>query len=143
VNNFKLDRFVDAQEGTYSTVISELRQGEKQSHWIWFIFPQLDGLGKSATAREYSIKSIDEARAYLDHPVLGKRLTECCELLMDIESGSISEAFGFPDDLKLKSSMTLFSYIAGSGSVFDQVLQHHLASQLDGLSLEILSEMEE
>lgn len=143
MSEFKLERFVNEQEGVYADVISELRRGEKQSHWIWFIFPQIDGLGHSPTAKHFAIKSLDEAKAYLAHPVLGKRLQECCELLLDIESGTISEAFGFPDDMKLKSSMTLFSYIAGSDSIFDKVLQHHFASQLDALSLEIIAGLEQ
>jgi len=135
VQSSHLVRFIKEQENNYSQVISELRQGEKRSHWIWYIFPQLNGLGKSTTAEFFSIKSLEEARAYLEHPILGKRLKECSELVMDIESGHISEAFGFPDDIKLKSSMTLFAYVSGSGSVYDQVLQKHFSSQADLLSL--------
>ena len=147
VQGSHLERFIKEQNHTYSHVISELRQGEKQTHWIWYIFPQVQGLGKSSIAQHFSIKSLEEARAYLRHPILGKRLQECCELVMEIESGTISQAFGFPDDLKLKSSMTLFAYAAltseeSSDSIFDQILQKHFASQPDALSLEIIQEWE-
>ena len=140
MSNFELQRFVDAQKPCYSRVISELRHADKQSHWMWFIFPQITGLGRSENAEKYSIKSIAEARAYLAHPVLGERLQECSHLIMDIEAGCISEALGFPDDIKLKSSMTLFAYVAGLHSIFDQVLEKHFASQPDVLTLEILAE---
>jgi len=147
VQGSHLERFIQEQNLYYSQVISELRQGEKQTHWIWFIFPQAQGLGKSHIAEHFSIKSLKEAREYLEHPVLGKRLQECCELVMEIERGTISEALGFPDDLKLKSSMTLFAYVAlvcgeRSNSIFDKVLQKHFSSQPDVLSLEIIEDWE-
>jgi uncharacterized protein (DUF1810 family) len=143
MDNFQLQRFVDAQTPCYSQVISELRNADKQSHWMWFIFPQIAELGSSETSKKYAIKNIAEARAYLSHPILGARLQECCELVMDIEAGSISEAMGFPDDVKLKSSMTMFAYVAGLNSIFDRVLEKHFASQPDVLTLEIIAEMGE
>lgn len=115
---FGLSRFTRAQEGIYDSVLAELRRGQKRTHWMWFIFPQIDGLAYSATSKHYAIKSIEEARKYLNHPVLGKRLLECAETVIAVEGRSVSEIFGYPDDLKLKSSMTLFAYVADSHSVF-------------------------
>lgn len=142
-NDFRLQRFVDAQSPCYEQVLSELAKADKQGHWMWFIFPQVQGLGSSENSKKFSIKSIAEARAYLEHPLLGKRLQECCQLIMDIEAGSISEALGFPDDRKLKSSMTLFAYVAGMNSIFDKVLEKHFAAKPDLLTLEIIAEMRE
>src|SRR5712671_4098617 len=109
---FDLRRFLSAQEDTYARVVAELRSGQKRSHWMWFIFPQIDGLGHSATTKHFAIKSIQEARQYLTHPVLGTRLVECAEAVLAVEGRSIAEIFGYPDDLKLKSSMTLFESVA-------------------------------
>jgi len=143
MDNFNLQRFVDAQKSCYAQVVSELRNADKKSHWMWFIFPQIAGLGSSETSKKFAIKNIAEARAYLLHPVLSFRLQECCKLVMDIEAGSISEALGFPDDMKLKSSMTLFACVAGLHSIFDKVLEKHFASQPDVLTLDIIAEMGE
>jgi uncharacterized protein (DUF1810 family) len=115
---YDLNRFLSAQEGVYDRALAELKSGQKRTHWMWYIFPQIDGLGRSPTARYYSIKNIEEARQYLNHPVLGKRLLECTEALLAAKGRSLSEIFGYPDDLKFRSSMTLFEKIAGSGSAF-------------------------
>ena len=117
---FDLQRFVDAQDRVYDTVLAELRAGAKRSHWIWFVFPQLRGLGHSATAVRYGISSLDEARAYLGHPVLGPRLVECAELV-----------FGYPDDVKLRSSMTLFARAAPDTPVFAEVLDRFFDGEPD------------
>jgi len=106
---FDLERFVSAQEGVYADTLAELRSGRKRTHWMWFIFPQIDGLAMSAISKRYAIRSLAEARAYLDHPILGPRIIECCETLLALEGRSAAEIFGYPDDLKLRSSMTLFS----------------------------------
>lgn len=115
---FDLNRFVDAQARVYATVVEELRAGRKRSHWIWFIFPQLSGLGSSTMADRYGISSLAEARAYLAHPVLGPRLHECAGLVNRVPGGSIEEIFGWPDNLKVRSSMTLFAR-AGAGDAGD------------------------
>ena len=120
---FRLGRFVDAQQPVYATVVDELRGGRKRSHWMWFIFPQLAGLGRSATARRYAIASPEEAIAYLAHPVLGPRLRACSALVAGIEGRSISEIFGYPDDLKFRSSMTLFAEAAPDEPIFAACLQ--------------------
>ena len=109
---FDLRRFVDAQEGVYPTALDELRSGRKRTHWIWFVFPQLRGLGRSPTAHHYGISSRDEALAYLRHPVLGARLRECAKVVAQIEGRSAEEIFGRPDNLKVRSSMTLFAEVA-------------------------------
>src|ERR1700753_2225748 len=104
-----LDRFVDAQDGGYERALGELRAGRKTSHWMWFVFPQIKGLGFSAMARRYAIASLEEARAYLDHPILGDRLRDCTELVLLHRDSSARQIFGSPDDLKFHSSMTLFA----------------------------------
>src|SRR5438552_1517547 len=105
-DSYNLKRFVEAQETVFETVVSELRAGRKRSHWMWFIFPQIAGLGYSQTARHFAISGIEEAKAYLEHPVLGPRLVECCRLVNLIEGRSVEEIFGYPDDLKFRSSVT-------------------------------------
>lgn len=135
---YDLNRFVSAQEGTYDRAMEELRNGQKRSHWMWFIFPQIDGLGSSSTARLYAIKSMEEARQYLDHPVLGPRLMECAEAVLAIEGRSASEIFGYPDDLKLKSSMTLFAQVAQPHSVFSRVLEKYYRGEQDARTLDLL-----
>jgi uncharacterized protein (DUF1810 family) len=123
IDPFKLKRFLRAQEDDYFVALSELRSGCKKSHWIWYIFPQVDGLGSSPMAQEYAIKSKEEAIAYLNHDVLGIRLQECACCLLLHQNKSIKDIMGFPDDLKLRSSMTLFSSISSAGSVFHQLLE--------------------
>jgi len=136
---YDLRRFVTAQEEVYATVLSELRSGHKETHWMWFIFPQIDGLAMSQTSKHFAIKNIDEARQYLDHPLLGPRLIECSEAVLAIEDGSAEDIFGYPDDLKLWSSMTLFSAITGPGSVFRSVLDKYFQGKTDERSLRILN----
>ena len=135
---FSLERFVGAQKDSYDKALAELKRGRKVSHWMWFVFPQYAGLGRSETAHFYAIKSAAEAAAYLNHPVLGPRLLGCCDALLQVEGRSASEIFGFPDDLKLKSAMTLFSTVAGPGSVFDQVLAKYFGGHADQRTLELL-----
>jgi uncharacterized protein (DUF1810 family) len=117
-----LDRFADAQEDCYEVALEELRRGRKKTHWIWFVFPQVKGLGSSWKAKKYAIRSAEEAKAYLAHPVLGTRLQECCAALLSHEHVPISDIMGSPDDLKLLSSMTLFTTIAPQPSVFQEVI---------------------
>jgi len=133
-----LQRFLRAQEPTYATALAELRSGQKRSHWMWFIFPQIEGLGQSPTSKYYAIKSLAEARAYLQHPVLGSRLRECAEAVLAIEGRSAAEIFGFPDDLKLRSSMTLFAALDGPNSVFARVLERFYGGRPDEQTLRIV-----
>jgi uncharacterized protein (DUF1810 family) len=137
---FNLDRFVIAQEHSYDIALSELRRGKKASHWMWFIFPQLVGLGTSSTARKYAIRSLDEARAYLDHPVLGPRLLECCKALLSVHGRSASDIMGYPDDLKLRSSMTLFALARPSDSEFDEVITMYFGGRQDSRTIELLGD---
>ena len=135
---YDLDRFISAQEGIYESVLAELQNGEKRSHWMWFIFPQIDGLGFSATTKYYSIKNKEEARHYLNHPVLGPRLLQCTELLLAIEGKSVREIFDFPDDKKLKSSMTLFARVSDPDSVFAHVLEKYFGGERDERTTSLL-----
>lgn len=135
---FNLERFLTAQSETYATAFSELKSGQKRSHWMWFIFPQIDGLGFSPTTKYYAIKSLEEARAYLKHPILGKRLIECAETVLGIEGRNASDIFGFPDDLKFRSSMTLFSLVSEPNSVFSRNLQKYFNGEGDPRTLQIL-----
>lgn len=128
---FDLQRFVDAQQPVYDTVIGELRAGRKRTHWIWFVFPQLRGLGRSPTAQHFGIASRDEATAYLEHDVLGPRLRECTRLVLAIEGRSAGEVFGSPDDLKLRSSMTLFAHCTDDNAEFVGVLDKFYGGQED------------
>ena len=128
---FNLDRFTSAQESIYARVLAELKSGRKRTHWMWYIFPQIDGLGNSTISKRYAIKSLEEARQYLNHPVLGTRLLECAEAVLAIEGRSISEVFGYPDDLKLKSSMTLFACVADPRSIFVRVLDKYFQGERD------------
>jgi uncharacterized protein (DUF1810 family) len=129
-----LDRFVQAQSTTYEAALSELRAGRKRTHWMWFVFPQLRGLGRSGTARYYGIASLAEARAYLAHEVLGPRLTECSWALLDHRGHTAHEIMGSPDDIKLRSSMTLFAAASGKGSVFADVLDAYFDGRPDPLT---------
>lgn len=135
-----LERFVEAQQPVYARVLGELRAGHKTSHWMWFVFPQLRGLGGSPMAIRYAIASLAEARAYLDHPVLGPRLRECCEILEGLEGASAEEIFGYPDVLKLRSSLTLFARAAGErDSVFDALLAKYYDGQPDPQTLALIA----
>jgi uncharacterized protein (DUF1810 family) len=135
---FDLIRFVRAQEGTYDQALSELKLGRKQSHWMWWIFPQLDGLGFSPITKRYSIKSEDEARAYLAHPILGPRLIECAEAIVS-EGKSARNILGSPDDLKLKSCATLFAQVSAPGTVFEQILEKFYSGERDPATLGLLT----
>jgi uncharacterized protein (DUF1810 family) len=139
-DGFDLNRFVQAQEEVYPQALSEIKRGQKRSHWMWFIFPQIDGLGSSSTAKFYAIKSKDEAKAYLNHPLLGKRLLECSEVLSRIEGKSAEEIFGYPDDLKLRSCMTLFACVSEPDSIFSRVLDQYYGSQPDARTRELLKQ---
>lgn len=137
-NPYNLDRFLDAQSGIYDRVAKELRAGQKTSHWMWFIFPQVRGLGHRETSIFFAISSLDEAVAYLQHPVLGSRLRECCHLLLQVEGKSANQIFGFPDDLKLKSSMTLFAQADTHSTLFQSVLGRYFEGNPDPRTLDLL-----
>ena len=132
---YDLQRFVDAQNPVYDKVCSELRDGRKKSHWMWFVFPQIEGLGSSPMARKFAISSLAEAAAYLEHPVLGPRLTECTRLVNLVEGRSIEQIFGRPDDLKFRSSMTLFARASADNQVFVDALQRHFNGEFDPATL--------
>jgi uncharacterized protein (DUF1810 family) len=136
---YDLNRFVKAQDGVYERALGEIRGGRKRSHWMWFIFPQIYGLGTSPTARRYAIKSRAEAESYLAHPVLGPRLVECAEAATAVP-GPVSafDMFGSPDELKLRSSATLFAHVSLEGSVFDQVLDRYFQGECDPATLRLL-----
>ena len=139
---FNLRRFVSAQEKIYDTVLAELGSGQKRTHWMWYIFPQLDGLGYSPTSKRYAIKNKAEARQYLSHPLLGKRLMECAETVLGIKGRSASQIFGSPDDMKLRSSMTLFASVAHPESVFARVLDRYFQGQPDSRTLDLLQQLQ-
>jgi uncharacterized protein (DUF1810 family) len=128
---FDLQRFVEAQNPCFERVRSELREGKKRGHWIWFIFPQIKGLGHSPMAQKFAISSRDEAKAYLAHPILGPRLRECSELVNSIEGRSLGEIFGSPDDLKFRSCMTLFAHAMQDNQIFVDALQKYCAGKPD------------
>lgn len=136
---YSLNRFVQAQEGAYERALSEIENGRKRSHWMWFIFPQFEGLGSSAMSRRYAIKSVAEARAYLDHPVLGARLTTCTEALLGLGELSANQIFGSPDDRKLRSCATLFASVSPPGSVFHRLLDKYFHSVGDQATLRLLA----
>jgi uncharacterized protein (DUF1810 family) len=136
---FNLERFVTAQRDAYEDALDELRFGQKEGHWMWFVFPQIDGLGSSNTAKRYAIKGLPEAKAYLDHPILGRRLLECCKAILAVDGSSAADIFGCPDDAKLKSSMTLFAQASGPGAIFSKALIKYFAGQLDARTIEILN----
>lgn len=134
-----LQRFLNAQQEDYATALQEIKAGRKRSHWMWYIFPQIKGLGFSSTSVYYGIKDIGEASAYLKHPILGKNLLEISEALLSHEDKDATSIFGYPDDLKLKSSMTLFSCIPDSPAVFQQVLDKYFGGDADPKTLQLLS----
>jgi uncharacterized protein (DUF1810 family) len=135
---YDLERFVRAQESDYERALAEIRSGRKHSHWMWYVFPQIDGLGFSSMSKRFSIKSVGEAQAYLDHPVLGPRLLECAEAALHVEGRSAMEIFGSPDDLKLQSSATLFACVSPPGSVFDRLLGRYYRGVRDPRTLQLL-----
>ncbi|WP_435016289.1 DUF1810 domain-containing protein [Tundrisphaera sp. TA3] len=133
-----LGRFVHAQRDDYDRALAEVRAGEKRSHWMWYIFPQVDGLGSSPMARRYAIKSADEARAYLDHPVLGPRLREIAEAALAVPERSALDIFGSPDDMKLKSCATLFASVSPPGSAFARLIDRFFGGEPDAKTLELI-----
>ena len=135
---FDLQRFVTAQDPVYTGVCDELRRGRKESHWMWFVFPQLRGLGFSAMAQKYGIASRAEAEAYWRHPVLGPRLAECTRIVNQVEGRSIEQIFGYPDHLKFRSSMTLFAHVAAENDVFGQAVEKYFSGKYDPATLERL-----
>jgi uncharacterized protein (DUF1810 family) len=137
---YDLHRFVAAQDehGTYATAVAELRSGRKLSHWMWFVFPQIAGLGRSATSARYAISSLAEARAYLEHPVLGPRLIECARILSELQGRSAEEVFGGIDAIKLRSSMTLFARADPTNPLFARVLDTYFSGVPDRATLELL-----
>ena len=135
---YQLNRFVSAQENDFARALSEIREGNKRTHWMWYIFPQIDGLAFSSTSKHYAIKSIEEAKAYLAHPILGPRLVECAEAALGVQGRSASQIFGSPDDLKLRSCATLFAYVSPAGSPFARVLEKYYGGQGDDKTLRLL-----
>ena len=133
-----LQRFVDAQNAVFEQVCAELREGQKQGHWMWFIFPQLRGLGNSEVADYFAITSRDEAQMYLKHGVLGPRIRECTRLVNLVEGRLINQIFGYPDDLKFRSSMTLFAAVTSENQIFNDALQKYFCGEPDRLTLERL-----
>jgi uncharacterized protein (DUF1810 family) len=133
-----LGRFISAQEGVYAQALAELTAGSKRGHWMWFVFPQIAGLGRTATAQKYAIADLAEARAYLAHPVLGPRLTECAQALLGVQGRTAHQILGTPDDLKLRSSMTLFARAARDPAVFRAVLDRYYGGEDDPATLQRL-----
>ena len=125
----------------YEGAMLELARGRKDSHWVWYIFPQIEGLGNSDTIKLYAIKSLEEGRAYLKHPVLGPRLIKACEILLSLKDASMDEVMGFPDDLKLLSSMTLFEALADSNSIFTKIIEFYFEDERDEISLKLIKEL--
>ena len=134
-----LQRFIDTQKNDYAIALNEIKNGRKQSHWMWYIFPQIEGLGYSSTSKYYAIKNIDEAKAYLNHAVLGKRLIEISNELINLKSSNAKNIFGSPDDMKLKSCMTLFAAIPGADIVFESVLKKFFNGSKDTKTLQIIA----
>ncbi|RUM06338.1 DUF1810 domain-containing protein [Rhizobium chutanense] len=137
--DYNLDRFVDAQNGVYERALSELKAGRKTSHWMWFIFPQIAGLGTSPMAEKYAIRSAEEAAAYLADPILSGRLLRCVEAILSVDGRSAHEILGSPDDLKLRSSMTLFAAISDHGSPFHRAIERFYQGKFDERTMETLS----
>lgn len=135
---YNLERFVIAQNSVFKQVLSELKAGTKMSHWMWFIFPQIRGLGRSSISLEYAISSRNEAQAYLQHPVLGPRLKECTRLVLRVEGRSAADIFDSPDDMKFRSSMTLFAQVSVDDDIFQRALQKYFNGTPDQLTLDRL-----
>ncbi|HEY6452743.1 MAG TPA: DUF1810 domain-containing protein [Steroidobacteraceae bacterium] len=136
---FDLERFVQAQDPVIEQARRELEQGRKHSHWMWFVFPQLRGLGRSATAHHFAIASLAEAQAFIEHPALGPRLRECTELVLRLQERSIGQIFGSPDDMKFHSCVTLFSMVRDAAPVFHAALVKYFAGEPDRLTIELLA----
>ena len=135
---YNLERFVIAQDRVFKQVLSELKAGTKMSHWMWFIFPQIRGLGRSPISIEYAISSRDEARAYVQHPILGPRLKECTRLVLQVKGRSATDIFDLPDDMKFRSSMTLFAQVSVDDDIFQSALQKYFNGIPDRLTLDRL-----
>ena len=133
-----LGRFLKAQDAEYDRALAEIREGRKRSHWMWYVFPQFDGLGFSSMSKIYAIKSVEEAAAYLAHPILGPRLVEIAEAALAVEGRSAEEIFGSPDDLKLKSSATLFARVSPEGSAFHRLLDKYFGGEADERTLRLI-----
>ncbi|MES2649664.1 MAG: DUF1810 domain-containing protein [Bacteroidota bacterium] len=140
-NNLSLDRFIQAQQKDFDIALQELQRGKKQSHWMWYIFPQLKVLGFSSTSQYYGIRYLDEATNYLQHEVLGERLIRICHLLLGLETSDAHQVFGSPDDLKLKSSMTLFAAVPNADPVFEMVLEKFFEGRKDERTMELIEIM--
>lgn len=138
MDSYDLTRFVDIQRTNYTRALQEITTGRKTTHWMWYIFPQVAGLGQSAMAREYGIAGIGEARAYMAHPLLGPRLTACAEALLAVQGRTITEILGTPDDMKLRSCATLFAAVTPPGSVFERLLEKYYAGERDERTLRAL-----
>ncbi len=136
-NGDNLQRFLTAQENAYQVALSEIKNGKKQSHWMWYIFPQVQGLGVSETSKFYAIENKQEAEEFLNHPVLGSRLIEICKALLNLETNDPHKIFGSPDDMKLHSSMTLFSSLPNASPVFQKILDKFFGGKKDGKTLKI------
>lgn len=141
--NKELSKFLEAQNIMYLTALAEIKNGKKESHWMWFIFPQIKGLGRSETARHYAINDLEEAAAYLEHPVLGKHLIEISNELLKHEGRTASEIFSYPDDLKLRSSMTLFALVNSSNPIFEEVLLAYFDGKKDEATVKILRSIQQ
>ncbi len=137
-DDYNLKRFTDAQERDFATALAEIQRGRKQSHWMWYIFPQVQGLGYSATSKFYAIKGSAEASAYLQHPVLGSRLVLICTELLKLKGASAHKIFGSPDDVKLRSCLTLFASVPGADPVFEEVLAAFFNGEQDAQTLRII-----
>ena len=138
--DYNLERFVEAQQSDYAIALSEIKAGRKQSHWMWYVFPQVLGLGYTSTSITYGISNLDEAAAYLDHEILGKRLIEISNALLMLETNDAHKVFGSPDNMKLRSSMTLFSLVPGADKVFEEVLDKFFNGRKDERTLQLLNE---
>jgi uncharacterized protein (DUF1810 family) len=136
---WNLARFIQAQQGDYAQALGEIRAGRKRTHWMWYVFPQFTGLGYSPTSVHYAITSREEAAAYLAHPILGPRLVECAEAALQVERRSADEIFGSPDDLKLRSSATLFASVSPAGSVFHRIIEKYFDNKPDVRTVELMS----
>jgi len=141
MDQYNLNRFIEAQMVIYEGAMLELARGRKDSHWVWYIFPQIEGLGNSDTIKLYAIKSLEEGRAYLKHPVLGPRLIKACEILLSLKDASMNDVMGFPDDLKLLSSMTLFEALSDSNSIFTNMIEFYFDDERDEISLKLIKEL--
>lgn len=137
--DYDLHRFIEAQNGIYEQALAELKAGLKRSHWMWFIFPQIAGLGTSSMAEKYAIRSAEEASSYLADPILGSRLLRCVEAILSIDARSAHDIMGSPDDLKLRSSMTLFAAVSDHGSPFHKAIDHFYDGKFDERTISILS----